>query len=381
MVDYDIFDPYPHYAWLHTQGTVLPDGPNGWIVIGFAEAGAALKDERLSADKFPGPDNPLGAVFSRQMVFTDAPTHTRLRSLVTRAFTPRVIEGLRETITTLTEGFLDDMAAQATQDIIRDLAYPLPVTVIAEMLGIPADDRPIFKRWSDDFFEALEVWPEGERAERLQESFAEFTAYIRARIEPLRQNPRADLLSALIAAHDAGDRLTEDELLANVLLLLAAGHETTTNLIGNGTLALLEHAEARAALRADDTLLAPAVEEMLRYDSPVQWTGRIAKQPIRLGGQTIPAGGFVSICLGGANRDPKAFPEPNGFRIERPPTRHLAFGFGPHYCLGAALARLEGEIVFRALLRRFPHIALAEAPQWLPLTTFRALHHLSVRLH
>jgi len=354
-----------------------------WTIIGYAEACAALRDPRLSSDKFgwTRATDPIAAVLARQMVFLDPPDHTRLRGLVTRAFTPRTVEAMREAVQRNTDRLLDRLAAAGGGDIISTLAYPLPLAVIAEMLGVPPEDQPQFKRWSDDLFDALQQWPSGERARRILGSLNAASAYFRARITALHASPREDLLSALVAARDREDRLSEEELLANVLLLLAAGHETTSNLIGNGLLALLQNPQEHARLAADPSLIGTAVDELLRYDSPVQWSGRIAKAPLEIGGQAIPAGAFVSISLAGANRDPAQFPEPDRLDIGREPNRHLAFGYGPHFCLGAALARLEGGLALGSLLMRFPRIALAtDRLERLPFSTFRGLRALPVTL-
>lgn len=383
MIALPLDDPYPHYHALRRQGAVLREAPGMWTIIGYAEASAALKDPRLSSDKFTWSNDPdpIAAVLARQMVFADPPAHTRLRGLVARAFTPRIVEAMRVNIRRITDELLDRLAAAGGGDIISTLAYPLPLTVIAEMLGVPTEDRQRFKRWSDDFFEALQLWPSGERAREILQSLDEFSAYFRARLAPLRASPRDDLLSALVIAQDREDRLSEEELLANALLLLAAGHETTTNLIGNGLFVLLRNPDQCRRLLADPSLIGTAVEELLRYDSPVQWTGRIAREPLEIGGQAIPAGAFVSVSLAGANRDPAQFPEPDRLDIGREPNRHLAFGHGPHFCLGAALARLEGRIALGSLLARFPRIGLAtDRPERLPLTTFRALKALPVTL-
>lgn len=360
---------------------VHPDPESdGWIVSGYDAAMAALKDPRLSADKFShiAREIPVFQLLSRMMVFVDPPDHTRLRGLVTRAFTPRVVESLRGTIQRITDDLLEAVEPAGRMDAIADLAYPLPITVIAELLGVPTEHRERFKRWSDDLFAALEFSPDQDLT-ALERSLAEMSAYFRARFAALRSAPGDDLLTALVQAREREDRLSEDELLANALLLLAAGHETTTNLIGNGLRALLLHPDQWARLRENPSLLPSAVEEALRFDPPVQWTSRIAQEPLTLAGVAIPAGAFVSICLAAAGRDPDVFPDPDRLDIGRAGNKSLAFGFGPHYCLGAALARLEGQIVLGTLARRFPDLRLeSESAQWLPLTTFRALKALPV---
>lgn len=346
----------------------------------------ALRHPGLSAARFQG-WSPQGAnalerayaLLGLQMVFTDPPAHTRLRGLVTKAFTPRVIEGLRETIGGITESLLDTVTPGQPWDAVAALAYPLPVRVIAEMLGIPASDQAQFKRWSDDFFTLLDGGLPNLGEAGLARSLAEFTAYIRARIEPLRRQPRLDLLSALVRARHENDQLSDDELLANTLLLLAAGHETTTSLIGSGLWLLLTHPEQREKLTAYPTLWPLAVEEFLRYEPPVQWTSRIAKEPLTLAGESVAPGDWVLLELAAANRDPLVFPDPEQLDITRPDSKHLAFGYGPHYCLGAALARLEAQLALSAVLHRSPMLQLAGEPAWKPSFTFRGLERLPVR--
>ena len=358
---------------------------DGWCVWSHALCVEALRHSGLSAARFQGWSETGSvlerayALFGLQMVFTDPPVHTRLRALVTRAFTPRVVEGMRQTIQQTIDTLLCKVPSDAPWDAITTLAYPLPVTVIAEMLGIPSEDRAKFKCWSDDFFVLLEgALPESGDT-RLARSLTEFTHYIQARIAPLRQRPREDLLSALVQAQEQGDHLTDQELLANTLLLLAAGHETTTNLIGNGLWLLLTHPTLRAELEADPALWPAAIEEFLRCESPVQWTSRVAKEELMLGTQRIQRGEWVSLELVTANRDPIVFPDPNTPNLHRTDNKHLAFGYGPHYCLGAALARLEAQLALASVLRWFPALALGAPPLWKPSLTFHGLERLLVQ--
>jgi cytochrome P450 len=295
------------------------------------------------------------------MLLQDPPDHTRLRTLVSRAFTPRAIEGLHGQIQSIMDGLLDAIVDRGAADLIADFAYPLPVSVINEMLGVPARDRALFRQWSFDIARSLDaiVLPDPDIIARGNAAGAAIGAYFEDLVAERRRAPRADLLSAMIAVEEAGDRLSIEELLATGLLLFLAGHETTTNLIGNGVLALLRHPEELRRLREDPALVESAVEELLRYDSPVQRVSRLVYEDVTLGDRTIPAGSLVLGLLGAANRDPDHFPEPDRLDLRRRDNRHLAFGWGIHFCLGAPLARLEGQLAFRTLLRRLPNLALA----------------------
>jgi cytochrome P450 len=300
------------------------------------------------------------------------PDHTRLRRLVAKAFTPRMVEQLTPRIEEITASLIDGMRGES--DLMTSLAKPLPVEVIAELLGVPLDDRERFAEWSHAMARALDPpflqHPDTiEPAVRARQSFV---GYFRSLADRRRREPGDDLLSALVAVSDAGDVLSEGELLVTLTLLLIAGHETTTNLIGNGVLALLRHDSLGAA--------APerVVEEVLRYDSPVQLTARTALRDTALGGVEVPAGSQVIVLIGAANRDPAAGPDPESFDPSRAPGRNLAFGQGIHFCLGAPLARLEGRIVFRELARRLPELKLADDPKWNATTTLRGLATLPV---
>jgi hypothetical protein len=396
MADFDpldpafIADPYPVYHRLRAEDPVHHH-PLGFYVLtryddvaallrepAFGKAGyRALFDTRFGRD----PDGPWLAM---SMLFRDPPDHTRLRALVSRAFTPRVVETLRPRTQAIVDALLDRVAAAGRMDAIADLAYPLPVTVISEMLGVPADLREAVKQWSLDLARALDaialpVTPDV--LERGRRATAELVACFRALTDARRRTPGPDLLSALVAVEEAGDRLSERELLATCVLLYVAGHETTVNLIGNGLLALLRHPDEWRRLRADPGLLPGAIEELLRYDGPVQRTGRIAAEDVRLAGVAIPAGSLVLGFLGAANRDPARFPDPDRLDVTRAEPRHLAFGYGIHYCLGAPLARLEAHVAFDTLLRRFPAMTIEEArPAWRPSSTLRGLTGLRVAL-
>jgi cytochrome P450 len=380
-------DPYPLYARMRASDPVQWENDmNMWVLTGYAEVSAGLRDARFSVDRvpdgsqFPPEMAPYQATFafiSRQMLFRDAPDHTRLRGLVSKAFTPRMIATMRASIQQIVDDLLDQAQAQGQMDVIRDLAYPLPTTVIAGMLGIPQADRDQFKRWSDDFAAFLGT-AETTAMDGMMRSIDELVAYFRAHI-PTRTGNEQDLLAALLAAEEQGDVLSETELFANIILLLAAGHETTTNLIGNGLYALLRHPQHLQPLRDDPTLMPAAVEEFLRYDSPVQFTSRIATTEMTLGQHTIQAGQEALFSLGAANRDPAQFAEPDVLDVTRRDNKHVAFGFGAHFCLGAPLARLEAQIAFATLLQRFPALHLLdETPPYLPNAAFHGLQTLPV---
>ncbi len=313
------------------------------------------------------------------MLFKDPPDHTRLRGLAQRAFTPRMVEQMRATIQELTDSLLDRVQTKGEMDVVADLAYPLPVTVIARLFGVPEEDQDTFHAWSDalgkslDLVEAEEVYNDASRAA------AAFTEYLAELADRRRAEPDDDLLSALVAAEEEGDKLTIDELYATCALLLVAGHETTVNLIGNGTLALLRNPDQLSLLRSSTELIRSAVEELLRYDSPVQLTSRIVREAVTLDGHTFPPGASVNFMLGAANHDPQIFAQPGNLDMTRKPNPHLAFGSGIHYCLGAPLARLEAQIAFETFLRRFPHLQLLdENPPYRDNYLFRGLARLPV---
>jgi cytochrome P450 PksS len=363
-------DPHPFYARLRAEAPVfrvtLPDRQVAWLVTRYDDVVALLKDERFIKEKrrvlnaeqaarqpwIPKLVRPL----ERNMLDTDPPDHERLRALVHRAFTPRLIEDLRGRIQALTDELLDKVQGRGGMDLIRDYALPLPTTIIAEMLGVPTRDRHRFRRWSNVIMSASTRWG----ILRAIPALIAFLRYNRKLIKARRLAPRGDLVSALVEAHESGDRLSEDEMVAMICLLLIAGHETTVNLIGNGMLALLQHPESLARLRDDPPLIKSAVEELLRYDGPLEMaTERFACEDVEIAGVTIPRGEMVFAVLASANRDERQFPRPETLDLAREPNRHVAFGLGIHYCLGAPLARLEGQIAINTLLRRLPDLRLA----------------------
>lgn len=321
------------------------------------------------------------------MLFRDPPTHTRLRGLVHKAFTPRMIETLREHIEAITEDLLDRVQDAGSMDVIADLATPLPVKVIAEMLGVPLDDQETFRRWSRDLAGTLEFLPVGghdDLYDRATQAAIEFDAYFRKLAAERRQSPQDDLLTALVQAEDGGETLTEDELVATCSLLLIAGHETTVNLIGNGTLALMRHRDQWDKLTAElphnPGLIRSTVEELLRYDSPVQMTSRWIVEDFDFEGHKFRKGQQVAMLFGAANRDPQRFDHPNDLDVTREDNKHLAFGNGIHFCLGAPLARVEGQIGTAALARRMPDLHLTdEEPEHRDTYVLRGLKALHVR--
>jgi cytochrome P450 PksS len=388
-------NPYPHYARLREEApvhrTILPTKEPAWLVTRYDDVATVLKDERFAKDaaKVLTPEQKARMRWIRKafkalktnMLDRDPPDHTRLRALVQKAFTPRRVEEMRGRVQALTDELLDAARGRGDVDLIRDYALPLPTTIIAEMLGVPAADRHRFHGWSNALVTAAEstwaLWKAVPSAWAL-------IRYIRRIIRARRAEPRDDLVSDLVRVEEAGDRLSEDELMAMAFLLLVAGHETTVNLIGNGTLALLQHPDQLARLRDDPALLKPAIEELLRYDSPVEMsTERYAREEVTLAGTTIPPGEMVYAVVASANRDGRQFPDPDALDLTREPNRHLSFGLGPHFCLGAPLARMEGQIAIGTLLRRAPNLRLAVAPdrlRWRGGLILRGLASLPVSL-
>ncbi|MDQ1007419.1 cytochrome P450 [Streptomyces sp. V4I23] len=358
-------DPYPVYAALRERGPVhrvrLPEGHEAWLVVGYEAGRAVLADDALSKEwRNAAPD--LGASqlsAGITMLGADPPRHTRLRGLVAREFTMRRVEQLAPRVQRITDELLDRMGPTGSADLVDTFCFPLPIAVICELLGVPFLDQDSFRRWSNTALASTD------RAER-QAAAGELTRYLDGLLAEKREKPGDDLMSALIHRADGedDDRLGGDELMGMAWLLLIAGHETTVNLISNGVLALLTHPEQLAALRADFSLMDGAVEEMLRYDGPVETpTYRFTVEPYEIGGTVIPGGGqLVLVALADADRDPARYPEPDRFDIRRDTRGHLAFGHGIHYCLGAPLARLEARVAIRSLLERCPDLTLDAHP-------------------
>jgi pimeloyl-[acyl-carrier protein] synthase len=381
-----VADPYPMYHRLRTEDPVHHSPLGFWVLTRYEDVVASLRDPRLAKEAIAAfvaerlGVTPLGIGLS--MLDRDPPDHTRLRSLVSKAFTPRVVEVLRPHIQQIVDGLLDRAEDRRSMDLIEDFAYPLPVIVICEMLGVPVADQERFKGWGLDIARGLDgvlLGPDSPVIQRSTESRSALAGYFRELIAERRSTPRADMLTDLIAAEEAGDKLTENELLATCILLLVAGHETTVNLIGNGTLALLRHPDQLQRLRDNPGLIGTAVEELLRFDGPVQRTARIPSEDVTIGGKLIPKGDMVMPFIGAADRDPAQFTEPDRLDIGRTDNRHIAFGWGIHFCLGAPLARVEGQIAINTLVRRLPKLALAtEAPAFRQSLTLRGLSALPV---
>ena len=319
------------------------------------------------------------AFIDNHMLNKDGDDHRRLRRLVTKAFTPRMVEQLRPRIQEIADELVDAVEPRGRMDLVEEFAFPLPMMVIAELLGIPHEDRDRFREWSNAIVTPA-LGPDA--LVTFGQQMAAFVAYLRELFEQRRAEPRSDLISALLQSDDAGDMLAEQELFSMVVLLIVAGHETTVNLIGNATLAVLQHPEQRALLERDPSLMPRAIEELLRYDGAVERAlNRWAATDIELGGHTIRRGDDVIVILGSANRDPDRFPDPDTLDVTRTDCKHIGFGRGSHYCLGAPLARLEGVIALTTLLRRLPGLRLDVSPEelrWRPVPLFRSLAALPV---
>ena len=394
QLDADYYqNPYGYFARMREEGpvtqVVLPHGDRVWLVTRYADVRAALTDPRLHKDwagKLTAPDwvpDEVTGYLSVHMLNTDPPNHTRLRKLVSKAFTARRVAGLRPRVEAITASLLDALearvrAGEETVDLIEAFAFRLPVTVICELLGVPAQDQAEFRQWSDAI-----VSDEGE-AGSFRAAGTAMYHYFTKLVAAKRVQPADDMVSALIEAQDSGDSLDERELIAMLFLLLVAGHETTTNLIASGTLALLTNPAELDRLRADPSLLPGAVEELLRYVNPLNHaTDRFTLEPVEIGGVTIPAREWVLCVTSSANRDPGRFSDADRLDVGRDAGGHVAFGHGIHYCVGAPLARLEGEIAFGALLARFPGLSLAEDPsslRWRSSSLIHGLETLPVRL-
>ena len=383
-------DPYPLYAVIRGRGLVRSRlGP--WVTASHATAAAILRDRRFSSapvhqrgyrpPQYP-PGDPRAGLPAADLLTLDPPDHTRIRRLVSGAFTPKAVAGLEPFIRDTAAGLLAAADAGAGFDLIDALAFPLPIAVICHLLGVPAADQARFRAWGHDVAASLE--PQTSRAARTQSRASELalTAYLHDLVARRRASPDGSLLSALIAAEEDGDRLSTAELVSTALLLLVAGFETTVNLIGNGTVALLRE-DGRGqwhSLREEPALAVGAVEELLRYDSPVQMTSRTATEDADAGGTVITKGTPVIVAIGGANRDPAAFSDPDRLRIGRPDAAgHLSFSLGIHHCLGAALARLEGRVAFEELTRTHPGLTLAGPPVRRPLLVLRGYEAVPVR--
>jgi cytochrome P450 len=361
-------NPYPLYKRLRTEDPVHWDPfLHAWIVTRYADVLTVLL--KYSADRTPSPEklsemglsvlNPIAQVMVRQMLFLDPPTHTRLRGLAAHAFTPARTEVLRSHIRDITNNLLDAIQDRGRMDVIADLGEPLPCIVTAEMLGVPVEDHLQLKTWSQDFAEMLGNFQHNpDRASRILRTVEEMTAYFRSAMREQKLRPRGGLVSSMMNAEINGDRLTEEEVIANCIVTMVGGQETTTNLIGNGVLSLLRNSDQLEKLKSDLSLIPSAVEELLRYEAPSQHTARLAPEDTMLGGKAIRKRQAVIAVMAAGNRDPERFPDPDRLDIARQDNRHLAFGWAAHFCFGAPLARIEGQIALEAILTRLPNLAL-----------------------
>ena len=368
-------DPYPTLARLRESAPLVWHEQTGqWLALTYAAANGLLRDRRfgrLWRDREPAEQfEPFNELHRNQMMENEPPAHTRLRSLVAKAFARGHVERLRPRVQAMADTLIDGVDTTSF-DLITDFAEPLPVAVIAELLGVPEEDRHLLRPWSAGIVAMYEYGRTEDAAARAVTAAAEFAAYMRELAEARRSQPREDLVSHLVAAEDGGERLSPEELVASAILLLNAGHEASVNAFGNGVVALLANPDQLARVHADAGLVEPAIEEMIRYDSPLQLFERTAKTDVVIGDVEIPAGGKVAALLGSANRDPAAFPDPDTFDVGRRPNAHIGFGAGLHHCLGAPLARMELQISLPTLLRRCPSLSLAGEPVRRPTFVLR----------
>jgi cytochrome P450 len=388
-----VANPYPAYERLRANGRAHWFAPTRqWLIPHYADVSALLRDRRLGRtylhrfthEEFdrtaPPPEHePFHTLNGNGLLDLEAPDHTRIRRLVSKAFTPRMVEELAPVVERLATELVAGLVADGGGDLVARVAEPLPVAVIAEMLGVPEADRHLLRPWSAGIVGMFELNPTEDTARRAVRASEEFSAYLRALIAQRRVSPGEDLISGLIAAHDEGDRLSEQEMISTCVLLLNAGHEATVNTTANGWWTLFRHPDQLAALRTEpDALLPTTVEELLRYDTPLQMFERWVLDDIEVGGTVIPRGSEVALLFGSANRDPARFADPDRLDLTRADNPHITFGAGIHYCLGAPLARLELAASFRELLRAAPGLRLAEEPEWNPGYVIRGLRELVV---
>jgi cytochrome P450 len=384
-------NPYPLYHRLRTESPVHWDPfLKAWVVTRYADVLAVLSERHFSARRTPTPDDlaalgldalaPIAQVMVRQMLFMDPPDHGRIRGLAARAFTPRRIENLRAHIQDIVDSLLDQVQGQGRMDVIADLAVPLPAIVTEELLGISTSDREQLKAWSADFATMLGNFQHNpDRAPRVRRSVEEMFQYFGIAVHEHKDRPRNDLISAFLGVEQEGDRLTDDEVIANTIMTMVGGQETTTSLIGNGLLTLLQHPDQLRELRSDPSLIPSAIEEMLRFESPIQHTARMTTEELELGGKRIHKREAVIAVLGAANRDPERFTDPDQFDIHRQDNRHMAFGWASHFCFGAPLARIEAQVAFETLFQRMPGLGLQlEQPEWQENLCYRGLTALPV---
>jgi cytochrome P450 len=385
-------NPYPFYDAIRAEAPItFWEQGNMWLFTRYDDITALLRDKRLgrtmdhiiSRDERNIPpileaEAPFYKLSQHSMFDKEPPDHTRLRSLVHKVFTPRRVENLRGRIQSITDELLDRVVERGRMDILEDFAVPLPVTVIAELLGVPETDRHLLRPWSRDIVTMFELGHTDEQSRRAVQAAVEFSDYLRALAHERHLNPGEDLISALVLVEEAGDQLTEDELISTCVLLLNAGHEATVNVIGNGMLALLKHPDQLTTLLQNPALINSTVEEMMRYDTPLQLFRRWILEDLDYKGFSFKQGTEVALMFGAANRDPARFPEPHTFDITRSDNQHVSFGNGIHFCLGAPLARLELQIALGTLLRRLPNLRLSDEPHFRPAYVIRGLQALNV---
>ena len=382
-------NPYPLYRSLRERDPVHWDPyMHSWVVTSYPEVVTVLT--KYSAERTPTPYQlnqlglssmqPFAEVMVKQMLFMDAPAHTRLRTLCSAAFTPRRVASMRVAIEAIADALIDKVIASGKMDVIADFANPFPAIVTAELLGVPTSDHAQLKSWSADFAELLGNFQHNpDRVSQVLRSLEELKAYVTEKVREQVSHPQIGLIRSLMTAEVDGGHLTDEEVVANTIVTMIGGQETTTNLIGNGLLSLLREPAALTQLRCDPGMIGTAVEELLRYESPSQHTGRIAPNDMQLGGKTIKKGTAVMAVMAAANRDPERFPEPDRLDLTRADNRHVAFGWAAHFCFGAPLARMEGQIAFNSLLRRLPNLTLSDpAYSWRGNTGLRGLTNLNV---
>jgi hypothetical protein len=383
----DFFDdPYRYYALLRDHDPVHDLGPGSVFLTRYADVAAIYRDSRASSDKKREfrpkfGDSPLFEHHTTSLVFNDPPLHTRVRRLIVGAVSQRAIARMEPDVAVLVDALLDRMADRRAVDLIDDFAAEIPVEVIGNLLGVPKSERGPLRAWSLAILSALEPAPDAGILERGNRAVADFCDYLRALVTDRRRSPGdfdTDVLTRLIQGEPDGERLTETELLHNCIFLLNAGHETTTNTIGNGMHALMVHRAELERLAGDPSLLPTAVEEVLRYESPLQLNNRVTTAPVEIAGRAFPEGTFITLGVGAANRDPAQFPDPDRLDVGRKPNRHVAFGHGDHACAGMNVARMEARVAFGRLLARFPRIDLAGAPERDRRVRFRGFRHLPV---
>ncbi|MEU8649346.1 cytochrome P450 [Streptomyces sp. NPDC048737] len=389
-----VADPYPAYAELRERGRVIRyERTDQWLVPHHADVSALLRDRRLGRtyrhrfthEDFgrtapPAEHEPFHTLNDHGMLDLEPPDHTRIRRLVSKAFTPRTVERLKPYVERLAGELVDKLVAAGGGDLLTDVAEPLPVAVIAEMLGIPASERAPLRPWSADICGMYELSPSPETARRAVRASQEFSAYLRELIAARREEPGDDLVSGMVAAHDEGDRLTEQEMISTAVLLLNAGHEATVNATVNGWWALFRDPGQLAALRADHALVPSAVEELMRYDTPLQLFERWVLDEIEIDGTVIPRGAEIAMLFGSANHDPAVFTDPDRLDLTRAENPHISFSAGIHYCIGAPLARMELAASMRALLEKAPTLRLAAEPARTPNFVIRGLEGLDVEI-